>query len=185
MRIAFVVFNRMTALDFVGVYDPITRLKSMGFVKDMQFEIASFTESVKDDRGLRFLPTLVATPLSGFDIVVVPGGFGTREFMHDQGFVEWLASCADCPLKVSVSTGALLLAAAGFLTGKRATTHPTMFSELEKSCTVDRDARVVDDGDVVTSRGVTAAIDIGLHVVERIAGAKTKAAIKRQMDYPW
>jgi cyclohexyl-isocyanide hydratase len=89
-------------------------------------------------------------------------------------------------LKTSVCTGALLLGAAGFLAGKRATTHPNAFEELKPYCaTVIAARRIVDEGEVVTARGVTASIDLGLHLVERIAGREARARIAKQMDYPY
>lgn len=86
-------------------------------------------------------------------------------------------------LKVSVCTGALLLGAAGFLSHTRATTHPRAFEALQPYCAGVVDGRVVDEGDVVTARGVTSSIDLGLYLVERLAGADAVARIATQMDY--
>jgi cyclohexyl-isocyanide hydratase len=89
-------------------------------------------------------------------------------------------------LKTSVCTGALLLGSAGFLTGKRATTHPNAFEELKPYCAaVVVDHRVVDEGGVVTAQGVTSSIDLGLHLVERIAGREARVRMAKQMDYPY
>ena len=88
------------------------------------------------------------------------------------------------PLKASVCTGALLLGAAGFLAGKSATTHPSALRELEPYCGEVRTDRVVDAGGVVTAGGVTAGIDLGLHLVRRLAGTEACRRIARQMDYP-
>ena len=86
---------------------------------------------------------------------------------------------------MSVCTGALLLGAAGFLRGRRATTHPNAYKELEPYCGTVVHDRVVDEGDVITARGVSSAIDAGLHVVQRIAGADARMRIAAQMDYPY
>jgi cyclohexyl-isocyanide hydratase len=186
MKTAFVIFDQMTALDLIGVYDSLTRLKSMNFVPEFQWQICAFTNEVSDDRGLRFVPDRVAESLGPYDMIVVPGGFGTRALQHDRGFIQWLRSAAPVKLKTSVCTGALLLGTAGFLAGKCATTHPTAFEELKPYCaTVVVDRRIVDEGEVVTARGVTASIDLGLHLVERIAGRKARARIAKQMDYPY
>ena len=115
--------------------------------------------------------------------MIVPGGFGTRTLVGDVGFIEWLKTAAPCELKASVCTGSLLLGAAGFLEGRRATTHPNAFGELERFCAEVVDQRVVDEGDVVTARGVTSAIDLGLHLVERFVGKEGRERIRRQMDY--
>jgi transcriptional regulator GlxA family with amidase domain len=183
MRAAFVIFDRMTALDFVGVYDPVTRLQSMGFLPDLTWDICAASERVTDDRGLVFTPTRTGEALNGYDLLIVPGGFGTRTLSNDAAFIEWLRTAADCKLKASVCTGALLLGAAGFLEGRRATTHRSAFQELAKYCLTVVDDRVVDEGDVVTARGVASALDLGLHLVERLAGPEAGDRIRRQMDY--
>ena len=183
MKAALVIFERMTALDFVGVYDPVTRLKTMGLMPELSWDVCAHTERVADDRGLAFTPTRVAEPLHCYDLLIVPGGLGTRALVEDAGFVGWLRTAAPCGLKASVCTGALLLGAAGFLEGRRATTHRNAFGELERFCREVVDERVVDGGDVVTARGVTSAIDLGLHLVERFAGKEARERIRKQMDY--
>lgn len=184
MRTAFVIFDRMTALDFVGVYDPLTRLRSMDLLPDFEWQVCALTEFVTDDRGLRFQPDLVGGALAGFDLVVVPGGIGTRALQHDAAFIEWLQTAKSAKLKASVCTGALLLGAAGFLEGHAATTHPGAYLDLEPYCEYVFAERVVDAGDVVTSRGVTAGIDLGLYLVARLAGAEAQVRVAKQMDYP-
>lgn len=88
-------------------------------------------------------------------------------------------------LKISVCTGALLLGAAGFLQGTRATTHPGALKELEQYCREVVQERVVDEGDTITAGGVSSAIDVGLHLVERLAGPDARVRIAAQMDYPY
>ncbi|MFO0698149.1 MAG: DJ-1/PfpI family protein [Nitrospira sp.] len=184
MKTAFIIFNRMTMLDFIGVYDPLTRLKSMELMSDFVWDICAMSNEVVDDKGLYVTPTVVGRPLVGYDLLVVPGGLGTRTLQHDQGFIEWLRTSEPVKLRASVCTGALLLGAAGFLKHKRATTHPRAFEELKPYCSQVVDDRVVDEGNVVTARGVTSGIDLGLHLVERLAGAEARARIATQMDYP-
>jgi transcriptional regulator GlxA family with amidase domain len=184
MHAAFVIFNRMTALDFVGAYDPLGRLHTMGLLPDFEWTVCAATATVSDDRGLLFLPDLVGESLERFDVLVVPGGQGTRTLRHDPAFMTWLRTAEGVPLKASVCTGALLLGAAGFLTGKPATTHPSAMRDLEPYCGEVRPERVVDAGGVVTSRGVTAGIDLGLHLVRRLAGAEASLRVAEQMDYP-
>ncbi|PYS91979.1 MAG: thiamine biosynthesis protein ThiJ [Acidobacteria bacterium] len=185
MQIAFVIFDQMTALDFVGVYDPLTRLKTMNFMPELRWDICARTRELTDDRALRFTATKVDEPLTGYDAIVVAGGYGTRALMHDAAFIAWLRTAAPCPLKTSVCTGSLLLGAAGFLAGRRATTHPSAYRDLAPCCASVTYERIVADGDVVTAGGVTAGIDLGLYLVERFAGAEVRALIARQMDYPY
>lgn len=185
MKAAFVVFDRMTSLDFVGFYDPVSRLKSMKIVESFEWRICSMTRHVVDDRGLRLQADAVGEPLSSYDMLFVPGGFGTRSLQHDGSFLDWLKTARSAPLKVSVCTGALLLGAAGFLRGRRATTHPSAYKDLEPYCGTVVQERVVDEGDVITARGVSSAIDAGLHLVQRLAGADARDRVAAQMDYPY
>jgi len=185
MKVAFVIYNNMTALDFVGVYDPVIRLQTMGFFHDLTWEICANTEVVSDSAGLRFRPTQVKPPLQVFDLVIVPGGITALVYQltRDREFIGWLKTAASCPLVASVCTGSLLLGAAGFLKDKAATTHPNAFKELKEFCVNVVDRRVVDEGDVITARGVTASIDLGLYMCERFAGHEIKEKIRQQMDY--
>ena len=183
MKIAFIIYDRMTAMDFIGVYDGVTRLKTMSFMPDLGWEICAPTAEVADGSGLRFTPTKVAESLADYDIVIVPGGYSSRTLSTDSAFLAWLRTCEPCKLKVSVCTGSVLLGAAGFLSGKRATTHPSAFDELRPYCETVVDARIVDEGEVITARGVTSAIDLGLYLCEKLAGRDVRERIARQMDY--
>ena len=174
MKAAFVIFQGMTTLDFVGFYDAITRLKTMKFMDDFAWHICARQREVSDDRGLTIAADTVDATLAGYDLLFIPGGFGTRPLQHDRAFVDWIASARDVPLKTSVCTGALLLGAAGFLQGKRATTHPGAYRELEPYCAGVVQQRIVDEGDVVTGGGVSTSIDLGLHLVQRLAGADAR-----------
>jgi len=107
----------------------------------------------------------------------------SRSLQHDRSFIDWLKTGRSAPLKVSVCAGALLLGAAGFLRGRRATTHPSAYKELEPYCGVVVDERVVDEGDIIIARGVSSSIDLGLHLVQRLAGADARDRIATQMDY--
>ena len=185
MKLAFVIFDNMTALDFIGLYDPLTRLKSMGFMPELRWDICAFTETVTDDRGLQLTPTTYQAPFAGYDWLVVPGGNGTQKLQHDEAVIAWLHTARDCLLKVSVCTGSLLLGAAGYLQGKGATTHPKFFEALQPYCAEVLDQRVVESGDVITGRGVTSAIDLGLYLCEKVAGEAVTEQIRTQMDYPY
>ena len=185
MRAALVVFDRMTALDFFGFYDPVTRLKSMNIIPEFEWQVCATKHQVLDDRGAGIVADSVSEPLTDYDLLFIPGGFGTRALQHDKKFIEWLSSATSVELKTSVCTGALLLGATGFLRGKQATTHPSAFDELAPYCASVIDQRVVDEGNVITAGGVSASIDLGLHVVERLAGPAARARVAKQMDYPY
>ena len=193
MKAALIIFDNMTALDFIGFYDPITRLRTMKFLQDFEWKICAHSTTVStqvsaqitDDRGLKITADSVGESLAGFDLLFIPGGFGTRSLQHDRPFVDWIGTAQNATLKTSVCTGSLLLGAAGFLKGKRATTHPSAYKELEPYCDIVVQERIVDEGGVITGGGVSTSIDLGLHVVQRLAGADARARIAKQMDYPY
>lgn len=183
MRIAFVVFDGMTLLDFVGVYDPLTRLKSMGFIPSLTWEICAMTNVVYDSTGLAFSPSSVFKPLKGYELVVIPGGFSTRALVMDEHFVNWIATAKGSSTVATVCSGSLLIGAAGMLSGKRATTHPSAFEALRPYCAEVSTQRIVDEGAIITARGVSSALDLGLYLCERYAGPEVRESIRLQMDY--
>jgi cyclohexyl-isocyanide hydratase len=183
LNAAFVIFDRMTALDFVGVYDPLTRLRSMDIQPDFSWRVCAPSSPVTDDRGLRFVADTVGESLAGYDLLVVPGGYGTRELRSNAYFVDWLRSASGVRLKAAVCTGSLLLGAAGFLQCRKATTHRGALAELGQYCSQIVQQRIVDEGDMITAGGVTAGIDLGLHLVQRLAGAEARARVAQQMEY--
>lgn len=185
MKVGFIIYEGMTALDFIGIYDPLIRLKTTGFMPDLQWEICSYSATVKDSSGLIFTATQVRPPLQTYDMIVIPGGFGARKLKDDKDFIDWLKTAKSCRLKVSVCTGSLLLGSAGFLKDKKATTHRSSFTELLKYCSQVVDERIVDEEDVITARGVTSSIDLGLYICKKLAGPKAEEKIRQQMDYTY
>jgi cyclohexyl-isocyanide hydratase len=183
MKTAFVLFDGMTALDFLGVYDPLTRLKKMGFLDSLTWDLCARTEKVSDPNGLTFLPTVVGKPLSGYNLIVVPGGPVTRKLVQDTAFIDWIKTAADCPLKASVCSGALLLGAAGFLKDKKAATHAASREDLKPYCSEVVEHRIVDEGDVITCGGVTASLDLGLYLCGKFVSLDAKETIRHRMDY--
>lgn len=184
-RVAFVVFDRMTTLDFLGVFDPVTRLRTMGFWPELTWDICALQPVVTDIAGLRVLADRVGEPLSSYDLLVVPGGYGTRALEQDQAFLAWLRTAEPVPYKAAVCTGSVLLGAAGFLRDRAATTHPSAYQELAPYCASVIDQRIVDTGEVVTAGGVTSSIDLGLYLVGKLAGPEIRQRIRQQMDYPY
>lgn len=184
MKVGFIIFEGMTALDFVGAYDPIVRLSGMGFMPELNFEIVSHSkDEIRDINGLCFKPDKVGPNLGDYDMLVIPGGNKAREFMNDKAFIDWIKAAKDCKQLVSVCTGSLILGAAGFLEDKRATTHPDFFDYLKGYCKELLDERIVDEGDIITARGVTSSIDVGLYMCEKLAGTEVKEKIRKRMDY--
>ena len=185
MKVAFVIFDRMTALDFIGFYDPVTRLKTMDFLPDMEWQVCARTTEVHDDKGLTFRVSRIEETLEGYDLIFLPGGQGTRTLKDDASFIEWIRSARSCRYKVSVCTGALILGAAGFLEGRTATTNPRAYDLLKAYTQKVSRERIVDDREVITAGAVASSIDLGLYVCEKFAGAEVRRKIQKQMDYPY
>jgi uncharacterized protein (DUF952 family) len=185
-RFAFYAFSGMTLLDLVGVLDPISRLFGM------RFDDSTTCSVVCDVYGNAFriegatLRTNIIRPdLSQFDVLVIPGGPGTRALEKDAGVIEWLRTFPSNRLVVSVCTGALLLGAMGRLQGKRATTHASAIDRLPEYGAALAPGRVVRDGQVITSGGVTAGIDAGLYVVRHLMGEEVMTKMGKQMEHTY
>lgn len=184
-RFAFVAFEEMTLLDLVGILDPLSRLASMGFDPTSTCSIVGATGSrVWSLGGASLSVESVRPSLDAFDALVIPGGYGTRALESDEEVIAWLRSFPENRLVASVCTGALLLGAAGRLRGKRATTHHSALTRLAEFEAIATEARVVDEGQVVTGGGVTCGLDVGMHLVRRLAGDEVARAIARQMELP-
>jgi transcriptional regulator GlxA family with amidase domain len=121
------------------------------------------------------------------DVLIHPGGPGTRPMLHDHAHLDWVRKQrASVPLMTSVCTGSLVYAAAGLLIGRRATTHwasLNQLSELDPTIITDVDARFVDDGDLITSAGVSAGIDMALHLVARLTDSERAREVRREIQY--
>lgn len=170
-------------MDLIGVYEPVSKLKSRNFLPELSWDICSFTETAEDSYGLAVRPGKIKNPLTGYDAVIVPGGIGTRQLQYDQEFIGWLQSAKHCRYKISICTGSLLLGAAGFLQGKKATTNFQEYEALKPYCSQVSNERIVQDGDTITAGAVTASLDLGLFLCRLWAGPEATDDIRRRMDY--
>ncbi|MEV6016742.1 DJ-1/PfpI family protein [Streptomyces sp. NPDC051997] len=180
MQIAIVLYDRFTALDAVGPYETLGRLPDA----DTVF-VAERTGPVRSDTGRLALTadkSLAQVPHP--DIVVVPGGPGQSDQMDNPVLLDWLrAADATSLWTTSVCTGSLLLAAAGLLDGRRATSHWLALDELKRFGAEPTGERVVFDGPYVTSAGVSSGIDMGLALLGRIAGDEHAQAVQLLTEY--
>lgn len=183
MKFAFIVYDGMTLLDFAGVYDPITRLKTMGFIPNMEYSICAMQATVRSIEGVQISVDRVKGRLGGFDYIFIPGGNGVSTLIGDWDFMRWIKRIPTRVTLTSVCGGTLVLGAAGFIKDKRATTHPALMQYLSRFTQFPSEERIVDEGSVITARGVTSAIDLGLYMCERIAGRAVREKIQQQMDY--
>lgn len=183
MKIAFIVYDDLTLLDFAGAYDPITRLKTMGFKNDLEYDVCALKEKVKAFEGIEIIPDKINNDLTVYDYIFIPGGNGIMKLISDSGFLQWIRNISENAVMTSVCGGSLILGMAGFLKGKKATTHPSLMMYMDKFTDKKSDSRIVEDKNVITARGVTSAIDLGLYICEKIAGTDIREKIQKQMDY--
>jgi transcriptional regulator GlxA family with amidase domain len=190
MQIAILLFDRLTALDAIGPYEVLSRLPDaeLTFVAQEPGPTgsASTPVSVRTDTGrLALTADASLADVPHPEIVLLPGGPGQAALMEDGPVHEWLrAAHATSTWTASVCTGSLILAAAGVLTGRRATTHWTALDELGRlgvECAADE--RVVFDGKLVTAAGVSAGIDMALALTAKIAGDHVAQAIQLGIEY--
>jgi cyclohexyl-isocyanide hydratase len=179
LRIGFLLFPRLTQLDFTGPFEVLSRLP--GAEVRMVWKQAG---PVRADSGLSILADTSFADCPQLDILCVPGGPGVAPLMEDAEVLEFLRTqAAGVRYLTSVCTGSLVLGAAGLLRGKRATTHWASHDFLAALGATPVAARVVRDGQVFTGGGVTAGIDFGLTIAAEIAGPAVAQAIQLQIEY--
>jgi transcriptional regulator GlxA family with amidase domain len=187
-RIAVALFDGAEELDWAGPWEVLAYWTRMwpddGWAV---FTVSRDGGPVTCAKGLRVLPDHTWSDMPHADVLVYPGGQGTRPQLEDDAVLRWVRAQRDAAtLMTSVCTGALVYAAAGLLAGRRATTHwrsLDLLAELEPTVTVDSAARFVDDGDIVTAAGVSAGIDAALHLVARLASVERAREVRRGIQY--
>ncbi len=195
--VGILVFDDVEVLDFAGPFEVFSRTRLVpGTASRRSDESAPFDVFTVSPRpgpivavgGLRVVPDHDVSSAPPIDILVVPGGFGTRPLLEDAPTLEWLTRAAASAERVtSVCTGALLLAKVGLLAGRRATTHWSALENLgamDGSITVEGDRRVVHDV-VTTSAGVAAGIDMAFAVVAAYCGQAVADETARYIEYPF
>jgi transcriptional regulator GlxA family with amidase domain len=180
MNIAILIYDRFTAFDAVGPYEVLSRMPD-----STTTFVAQDTGPKRTDTGVLALTADAAiADMAAPDILLVPGGPGQSALMQDGPLHEWLRQAhTTSTWTTSVCTGSLILAAAGLLDGKRATTHWTAMEELGSLGAEAVAERVVFDGKIVTAAGVSAGIDMALALVARIAGEELAQAIQLGIEY--
>ena len=180
MLVTIPLFDRFTALDAVGPYEVLSRLPGAEVVF-----LAEQAGPVRTDtRALTLVAERALNDVDACDVVVVPGGPGTRAMLEPQPLHDWLRAIdATTQWTTSVCTGALLLGAAGLLDGLEATTHWSAFDTLASLGARPTERRVVPQGKVVTAAGVSAGIDMALWLAAQIAGDEVAKAIQLGIEY--
>ncbi|MBS0470820.1 MAG: DJ-1/PfpI family protein [Proteobacteria bacterium] len=184
-RIGILIFDDAEELDFVGPYEVFTMA---GQMKEGSYDtvlIAERDAPVRCAKGMTVLPHATTATCGLLDVLLVPGGQGTRREVNNRALLDWIGACR-AQWITSVCTGAMLLTAAGPARGKRVTTHWAFIESLRErgeAAEVLENYRYVQDGNIVTSAGVSAGIDMALWLVGQLEDIPFARAVQRRMEY--
>lgn len=195
LTVGILVFDQVEVLDVAGPFEvfTVTRLnKELRQEESSPFRVLLVSENmdqVSAVGGLRFTPDVTQDNCPELDLLIVPGGWGTRTQVKNANLLKWIANKSRrTRLTGSVCTGSSLLGEAGLLDGREATTHWRTFDFLRRAAPkayIREDLRVTMDGSIFTSAGISAGIDMALHIVSYLFGTKTGEATALQMEYPY
>ncbi len=193
LTVAIFIFDEVEVLDFAGpfeVFSTASRVRARAGA-EAPFRVVTIAKGpgpVSARGGLSVSPRHHFGEHPDIDVLIVPGGDVTRE-LGDAQVIQWIAEVSTkAQLTASVCTGAFLLAAAGLLEGRRVTTHWEDVDDLRQQfprLRVEGGERWIDEGPIATSAGISAGIDLCLHLVGRLEGDELAVRTARQMDYPW
>lgn len=192
-NVGILIFDDVEVLDFCGPFEVFSVSRTSGTEREEAlFNV--YTVAEKGDLtvcrgGLLVKPHYTFHDHPQLDLLVIPGGFGTRRERENPVALKWIESqMAGAELTTSVCTGAFLLAALGVLDGKEATTHWASIEWMRANhpaVTTRDDQRVIDTGAIITSAGISAGIDMALYVIARLHGIETARETARYMEYTW
>jgi transcriptional regulator GlxA family with amidase domain len=194
-NVGILIFDRVEVLDFAGPFEVFSRVRLTPGIESRRseesapfsvFTVARFRTPIRTTGGLEVVPRFSFDDVPRIDLLVVPGGFGTRALLEDGEVLGWIRRAASSSrLVASVCTGSLLLAKAGLLAGRRATTHwgaLDLLRSLGDGISVERAARVVEDG-VISSAGVASGIDMSFLIVEKLFGRAVADETAKYIEY--
>jgi transcriptional regulator GlxA family with amidase domain len=194
-NVGILIFDDVEILDFAGPFEVFSRTRLQPGAESRRsedsapfhvFTVAKTAAPIRTTGGLRVIPHYGFADAPRVDLVVVPGGWGTRALLQDAETLDWIRRAAAGARKVTtVCTGSLLLAKAGLLEGRHATTHwgaLDTLDSLKAGVTVEREYRVVDDG-VISSAGVASGIDMAFYVVETLFGREVADETAHYVEY--
>jgi len=193
--VGIVLFENVEVLDFCGPFEVFsaTRLTEEKRREEPSpfeiFLVAEKSDLVNTTGGMKVIPNCTFQNCPKMDILVVPGGWGTRSEINNPVMIDWLRKFgSEVETLTSVCTGSMLLGFAGLLEGHHATTHWRSLDWMRESfpsVTVEYDQHVVEDGRIFTSAGISAGIDMALMVVKRYHGENIARATAKHMEYPY
>lgn len=188
--VGILLFNEVEVLDFAGPFEvfSVTTILESNVKPFVVKTISEDGEMVTARNGLKVQPDYCFDDHPSFDIVIIPGGYGAEQIeIHNPRVIEWIQDQkSKVELMTSICTGALLLAKAGVLDGRKATTHWMDLDRLEEEypeISVQRNVKFVDEGSILTSAGISAGINLSFHLIARLHGKEVALKTAKQMEY--
>lgn len=189
-KVGILLFNEVEVMDFAGPYEVFSITENEdGSGKAFEVHTISRTTQIVSARnGLKIQPDFDFQNAPQLDILIIPGGYGAEEVeIHSQETIDWLKNrFAHVEIMASVCTGAFLLAEAGLLDGKQATTHWMDIERLEKQypkVSMIRDVKFVDAFPILTSGGISAGINMSFYIIKKLLGLKVAQITAKRMEY--
>lgn len=189
-KVGIFLFNEVEVLDFAGPFEvfSITTIEGSDTKPFLVRTVSEDGSLISARNGLKVQPDYSFQDAPGFDIVIIPGGYGAEEIeIHNPNVIAWIKEQNEkIELLTSVCTGALLLAKAGLLDGKNATTHWMDIARLEQEfpkVNVQRNVKFVDEGAIMTSGGISAGINMSFHIIEKLYGKEVAIETAKRMEY--
>ena len=187
-NVAILLFDDVEVLDFAGPFEVFSVTDELNEYRIFNvFTVAEAAKAVIARNGLSVNPDYPMLECPEPDILIVPGGNGTRPVLEQRNILEWIQHVSnEAELVLSVCSGALILAKAGLLEGLQATTHHEVLDELSAfapNTEIRREQRYVDNGRIMTSAGISAGIDMSLHVVEKLLSREYSLKTRKYMEY--
>ncbi|WP_226528751.1 DJ-1/PfpI family protein [Metabacillus niabensis] len=188
--VGILLFNDVEVLDFAGPFE-VFSITTLPISNEKPFIVKTISENgdlVTARNGLKVFPDFSFTNHPSLDIVIIPGGYGAEQIEIDNPtIIEWIkAQQSRTEFLTSVCTGALLLAKAGILDGRKATTHWMDIDRLEQEfpkVSVQREVKFVDEGSIITSGGISAGINMSFHLISRLHGKDVAVETAKRMEY--
>ncbi|GBF75620.1 AraC family transcriptional regulator [Paenibacillus sp. 598K] len=189
-KVAVLVYEQVDALDVTGPFDVFAVGSNWGQDFHVYTVALSSTEPIRTISGLTIVPDYTSSECPQPDILIVPGGWGSRKEMHNERLTRWIRETSErAAFTLSVCTGSLLLAKAGLLEGMRATTNrramDLLLGAASPSTTVVEHVRYVDNGTLITSAGVTAGIDAALHLLAKLHDEARAIDTASKLEHDW
>lgn len=187
-NVGLLLFDDIELLDFAGPYEVFSVTSELSdYTLFRVFSVSEDGEEIRTVNGLKVKPDFAFDNHPPIDILVIPGGVGTKKEMDKSAIVEWIRWNSDrAKMTVSVCSGARILARMGLLDGMEVTTHHEVFDDIRRiapRATLNQKARFVDNGRILTAGGISAGIDVALHIVRKLHGDQVADRTARYMEY--